>query len=317
MAKLSASTEKKQKNRFMTLSWRNTWQLSLLTVPGIVWFIIFCYIPMFGCIIAFKDFNFKLGIWGSEWCGLENFQYLFASSDAVRILRNTICYNLMFITLGIVLGVTFALFLEQITKKYLIKTFQTMMFLPYFVSWVVAAFIAQGLFKYEGGVLNNLREIFGKDPLQWYTTIKPWPFILILANIWKTIGFNVLMYYGALLGIDKSLYEAATIDGANTRQRIFEITLPLLKPTIIVLFIMGVGNIMRADFGLFFYVPNNYGSLYEVTDVIDTYIYRALKQAGDIPGSSASSFFQSVCGLVTVVVANGIVRKIDPENAMF
>ena len=292
-------------------------QLSLLTVPAIVWFIVFSYIPMFGCVIAFKDFDYRAGIWGSKWCGLKNFQYLFASNDAARILRNTILYNVVFILLGIVIGVASALLLEQIKKKMMIKTFQTMIFLPHFVSWVVVAFVAQGLFKYESGILNNILSKFGMAPKQWYTDVKPWPTILILANIWKTIGFNTLIYYGGLLGIDTTLYEAAAIDGATTMQRIFKITIPMLLPTITILFIMGVGNIFRADFGLFYYIPNNYGSLYGVTDVIDTYIFRSLKVSGEIASSSAASFFQSVCGLVLVLCANGIIRKINPENAMF
>ena len=301
----------------LTLKWRDTIQLSFLTIPVIIWFVIFSYIPMFGCIIAFKDFDYRKGIWGSDWCGLKNFRYLFASNDAVRILRNTIFYNVSFILLGIVIGVASALLLEQIKKKVMIKTFQTMIFLPHFVSWVVVAFVAQGLFKYESGLLNNILAKFGMMPKQWYTDIKPWPTILIIANIWKTIGFNTLIYYGGLLGIDTTLYEAAAIDGATTMQRIFKITIPMLLPTITILFIMGVGNIFRADFGLFYYIPNNYGSLYGVTDVIDTYIFRALKVSGEIAGSSAASFFQSVCGLVLVLGANGIIRKINPENAMF
>ena len=307
-----------RKHKFkISLAWRDTIQLSFLTIPVIIWFIIFAYIPMFGCVIAFKNFDYRAGIWGSEWCGLANFNYLFASNDAARILKNTVFYNTVFITLNMVIGITVALLLERVTRRYLIKTYQTMMFLPYFISWVVVAFIAQGLFKYDNGIMNNLLIKMGSKPLQWYTETGSWPWVLIFANTWKTVGFNTLLYYGSLLGIDTTLYEAAAIDGANTWQRIYKISIPMLKPTIIVLFIMGIGNIFRADFGLFYYVPNNSGALYKVTDVIDTYIFRALKGSGDISGSSAASFFQSVCGFILVLIANGTVRKLDSENAMF
>lgn len=309
---------KQGKSKFrLTLKWRDTLQLSVLTIPTIIWFVIFSYIPMFGCVIAFKDFDYRAGIWGSKWCGLKNFQYLFASNDAGRILRNTLFYNAIFIILGIVIGVICALLLEQVKNKTMIKTFQTSMFLPHFVSWVVVAFIAQGLFKYDSGILNNFFVKLGMAPKQWYTDTKPWPIILIFANVWKTVGFNTLLYYGGLLGIDQTLYEAAAIDGASTMQRIFKITIPMLMPTITILFIMGVGNVFRADFGLFYYIPNNYGSLYSVTDVIDTYIFRSLKVSGEIASSSAASFFQSVCGLLLVLGANRVIRKINPENAMF
>ncbi len=317
MEKIKEGSKNIRGKRHIPLKWRDTLQLSILTIPVIIWFIIFSYIPMFGCIIAFKDFDYRAGIWGSKWCGFRNFKYLFSSNDAIRILRNTIFYNVTFILLGIIIGVAMALLLEQIKNRVMIKTFQTMIFLPHFVSWVVVAFVAQGLFKYESGIFNSILMKFGMAPKQWYTDVKPWPAILIIANIWKTIGFNTLIYYGGLLGIDTTLYEAAAIDGATTMQRIFKITIPMLLPTITILFIMGVGNVFRADFGLFYYIPNNYGSLYGVTDVIDTYIFRALKVSGELSGSSAASFFQSVCGLILVLAANGTVRKINPENAMF
>lgn len=303
--------------KFQSLKWASTWQLSVLALPAVIWFIVFCYIPMMGCVIAFKDYNSGKGIFGSKWCGLKNFEYLFGSNDAARILRNTICYNLAFIVLGILLGLVFALLLDQVKKPRFVKLYQTMLFLPYFISWVAAAFIAQGLFQYHNGVLNNVLTALGAEPIQWYVYSKPWPFILTLAHIWKSIGFNILLYYGAILGIDVTLYEAAEIDGANRWQRIINITIPMLKPTIIVLFIMNIGRIMRADFGLFYYVPNHSGSLYNVIDVLDTYIYRTLKVSGDISGSSAAAFFQSVVGLILVLITNGIVRKLDPDNSMF
>lgn len=301
----------------MYRSWESTIKLGLLALPAMVWFIVFCYIPMFGIVIAFKDFNYAKGIFGSNWNGFDNFVYLFSSNDAVRILRNTILYNVAFITIGTVVAVTLAILLDKIKSKAFIKFCQTSMFLPYFISWVIVGFIAQQFFSLNNGLANHIIEIFGGEKISWYTVPRPWIFILIITNIWKTIGFNTIVYYGSIMGIDSSLYEAAKIDGANEWQVTKKIIIPMLKPTIMILFIMSIGNILRADFGLFYYVPNNQGPLYAVTDVIDTYIYRALKVSGDISGSSAASFLQSVAGLILVLTANGITRKLDEENALF
>ncbi len=299
------------------LAWASTKQLTLLALPGILWFVIFAYIPMFGLVIAFKDFDYAKGIWLSDWNGLENFKYLFGTDDAVRILRNTVCYNAVFILLGTVVSVMTAIFLDFTKRRIFIKVYQTALFLPHLISWVVVAYIGLALFSFSNGFFNHFLISIGKEPVSWYMEPKYWPFILVIFNIWKTIGFNVLVYYGTIIGIDSTLYEAGAIDGANRAQMVFKITLPLLKPTIILMFIMSIGSMMRADFGLFYYVPNNQGALYAVTDVIDTYIYRALKTLGDIPGSSAASVFQSVVGLGLVLLSNFVVKKIDADNAMF
>ena len=291
--------------------------LTLLALPGIIWFLIFSYMPMFGIIIAFKKFNYKKGIFGSDWVGLKNFEYLFRSNDAFRILRNTILYNAAFIVIGTVCSIIIAILLDEIGKRRFIKFYQTTMFFPYFISWVVVGYMAQGLFSYDGGILNAVLEFFGKEPVMWYVDKDVWPFALIIANLWKGLGYSTIMYYGSIMGIDNELFEAAVIDGAGRLDKIFYITLPMLKPTIIVLFIMSIGNMLRADFGLFYYIPNNSGALYGVTDVIDTYIYRALKVTADMEGSSAVSFFQSIVGFFLVLLANSIIKKVDPDNSMF
>lgn len=296
---------------------KSTVELGILALPAVVWFIIFAYIPMFGIIIAFKDFEYAKGIFGSSWNGFENFKYLFATNDALRILRNTILYNIAFIVLGTIIPIMVAMLLDRVKSRNFIKFCQTTMFLPHFISWVVVAFIAQQFFSTNTGLLNHVIEMFGGEKVSWYTEKTPWIFIIIIVRMWKVIGFNTIIYYGSIIGIDSSLYEAARIDGANEWQVARKITLPLLMPTIMILFIMATGNILRADFGLFYYVPNNQGPLYPVTDVIDTYIYRALKVSGDIPGSSAASFVQSVAGLVIVFISNYITKKIDPDNALF
>lgn len=307
----------KKKKRFNILSWKTTMQLSLMSLPGVLWYIIFAYIPMFGIIIAFKNFNYAQGVFGSEWCGFENFIYLFKSNDAIRLLRNTFLYNIAFIIADNLLALAVALLLNNLVKKWQVKLYQTAFFIPYFISWIVVAYISQALFSHEFGIANYIANAFGANSVTWFTNTKPWPIILVIFQTWKQLGFKTLVYYGSIIGIDISIYEAASIDGANSWQSIRRITLPLLKPTIIVLFILAVGAAMRSDFGLFYYVPNNQGALYEATDVLDTYVYRVMKVLGDFSVSSAVSVFQSVIGLLMVLGANKIVKMIDAENAMF
>ena len=301
------------KKSMLIKKYKNSAELAVMALPGFLWFLIFSYIPMFGIIIAFKDFKYNLGIFKSKWVGFDNFKYLFGSNDAFRIVRNTVCYNIAFILLGMIAAIAIAILLDSLSKRFLVKIYQTAMFVPYFISWVLVAYIAQALFEYDGGLVNTL---IGKK-ITWYTEPKPWPFIIITANLWKSIGYNVILYYGAIMGIDGSLYEAAEIDGATKWKMIRSITIPMLKPTMIILGLMGIGNMMRADFGLFYYVPNNSGALYASTDVLDTYIYRILKVSGDISGGSAAGLFQSVVGLLLVVAANAAVRKMDSENALY
>lgn len=296
---------------------KKTLQFLLLALPGVVWFIIFSYIPMGGAVVAFKDYKARLGIFGSEWSGLENFKFLFTSDTAARILFNTFFYNFISIFIVAAVSILIALLMDLIDKKIYLKTYQTMLFLPRFISWVVVGYMAMILFHYEYGLFNQVLGWFGVEPVSWYLESKFWRPILLSFNVWKTMGYTSLIYYGTIIGIDSEIYEAAEIDGAGPLKKIWYITLPLLKSTVIVMSLMSVGSIMRADFGLFYYVPNNSGSLYEVTDVLDTYIFRALRGSGDVAGSAAASFFQSVVGLVMVLVCNGIVRKIDNDSALF
>ncbi len=292
-------------------------QLTLLGLPGILWFFVFSYIPMVGIILAFKKFNYTKGLFGSEWNGFDNFKLLFASNDAFIIIRNTVLYNLVFILLGTVFSIILAIMLETVTKKYLIKAYQTVLLLPHFISWVVVGFAVIGLLTYEGGIINSLISAFGGKKIMWYSETKPWPFIMVIAYLWKQVGYNTLFYYGSILGIDASLYEAAKVDGANKLQQIRHITLPMLRPTICVLLITSIGRIMKGDFGLFYYIPNNTGALYAVTDIMDTYVYRMLRVVGDLGVSSAIALFQSVVGFVIVIIANAIIKKIDEDSAMF
>lgn len=294
----------------------DTAELLLMSLPAIIWFIIFSYLPMGGLVLAFKDFKYSEGIFGSPWVGLKNFEFFFESNDAGRIFFNTLGYNLIFLAFNLVLAITLALVLNTVSKR-MVKIGQTSLMLPYFISMVIVGYIGMTLFDYESGLLNSIRVLFGKDRIAWYETTKPWPFILILVNAWKTVGTTTLIFYGSLLGIGEEIYEAAELDGCVGLKRIFKITLPLLKPAIITMIILNIGNAMRADFGLFYYLPNNSSLLYPVTDVVDTYVYRALRLNGDVSASAAIGFFQSVVGFIMVVAANTTVKKLEPGSEMF
>lgn len=286
--------------------------LSVMLIPAAVLFTLFSYLPMFGVIMAFKDYRYSDGIFGSPWVGLNNFKYFFLSNDVWILIRNTLGYNLMFIVMGVITGVIVALALYEVRYKFMTKYFQTTFILPNFMSWVVVAYIFYAFLDPVYGFLNNA---LGMD-VSWYSTPKYWPFILLIAHVWKHIGMGSVMYYAALMGIDASLFEAAKIDGANKLQQIRYISIPELRTIIAINVIMGVGNIFRGDFGLFYQVPMDVGNLYAVTDVIDTYIYRGLR-TGNLSVNAAVGLIQSVVGLITVFLANAVVRKIDSDCAMF
>lgn len=289
----------------------------LMGVPGMLYLIINNYLPMFGLQIAFKDFNYAKGIWGSEWCGLANFEYLFKSNVAWRITRNTVLYSLAYIIIGMVVNVTVAILTNEIISKKTKKFFQTLVLLPHLMSMVIVAYLVFAYLSPTTGLLNSIIKGLGGDPINWYQEPKYWPFILVFVNQWKGVGFGMIMYLSTILGISEEYYEAATIDGASRWQQIRLITLPLLKPTIITLLILNCGSIFRSDFGLFFQVPQNQGALYEVTDTIDTFVYRGLMLQPNMAMSSAAGFLQSVVGFVMVMTVNAIVRKVDKSNAIF
>ena len=291
-------------------------ELSLLVLPALVFFIVFHYLPMFGIVIAFKDYNYAAGILGSEWSGLKNFEFFFTSQDAFRIIRNTVLYNLCFIVLAAVLGILMAILLFEVKKKICIKFYQTSMIIPNFVSWVLVGYITYTLLHPGNGLLNKMIQAFGAKPIQWYNETKYWPAIIIICNVWKSIGMGSLMYYASLIGLDVSLFEAADIDGANKIQKAWYISVPSLVNMAVIMTILNVGHMFKGDFGLFYQIPRDIGSLYPVTDVIDTYVYRGLR-TGDIGMTSAVGFVQSVVGFVLVILVNGIVRKINPESSLF
>ena len=296
-------------------------ELLYLTLPGTIWFILFAYLPMFGVLIAFKEWKIHGGFFESliksEFVWFKNFEFLFQSSDAWLITRNTILYNLVFIVLGIVLPVTLALLLKELLNKKLSKFYQSSMFLPYFLSWVIVSYCLFVFLSPDKGYINTILGALGKENISWYTESKFWPFIIIFMSQWKGVGYGTVVYLASICGIDKSYYEAAMIDGATKWQQVKYITLPLLKPVMIIMFITAVGGMFRSDFGLFYQLPKNSGALYPVTNVIDTYVYRGLTNLGNIGMSSAAALYQSFVGLVLILVTNGIVRKVDNENAFF
>lgn len=292
--------------------------LVLLTVPGLVYLIINNYIPIAGLFVAFKNINYSKGLWGSDWCGLKNFKYLFATADAWVITRNTVCYNLVFIVVNTIVAVAIAVMLNDLRSKRLVKLSQTSILLPYMLSMVIVSYVVYAFLSQENGFLNNtILRIFGIDPVNWYSEKKAWPAILVLVNMWKQVGYLAIVYFSSVVGINTEYFEAARIDGASKLQQIRYVTLPLLRPTIIIMTLLAVGRIFSSDFGLFYQVPRDSGALYDVTNTIDTYVYRSLLQTGNIGMSSAAGFYQSVVGFVLVVTANLIVRKIDPDNALF
>lgn len=294
----------------------------LMVLPGALYLLIFAYLPMFGSVIAFKDFRisrdgFFASVINSEWVGWDNFKYLFSTDSAYVITRNTILYNLVFIILGLVLAVAIAIILNEIANKRLAKIYQTGMLFPHFLSWVIVSYFAFTFLSADSGLLNNILGWFGVEDISWYNESKYWPFIIVFANMWKGIGYGSIVYLAAIVGIDKTYYEAAMIDGASKWQQIRHVTLPLLRPLIIILAILDVGKIFNSDFGLFYQLPRDSGALYSVTNVIDTFVYRGLMTLGDIGMSTAAGLYQSVVGLILVLLTNYIVRKIDDESALF
>ncbi len=304
-----------RKSRWRTF--RDNFELSVMLVPGILFFLVFSYLPMLGVIIAFKDYRNNLGILGSKWVGFRNFKFFFTSQDAWRIARNTIGYGLAFIILGIVCSVAIAILLYEIKNRLALKFYQTTMILPHFLSWVIVGYITYILLEPNMGILNQVLQFFGIKSVDWYLEPKYWVVILPLVNVWKTVGLNCIMYYAALMGIDEQLFEAATVDGASKWKQVRYITIPSLVPLMIVLTILHVGNVIKGDFGLFYNIPRNVGLLYPTTDIIDTYIYRGLQTGDDIGITTAVGLFQSFVGLIMVVATNKIVKKISPENSLF
>ena len=289
----------------------------IMGLPGIIYLFINNYIPLAGLQIAFKNFSYAKGMWKSSWSGFKNFEFLFKTSDAFIMIRNTILYNVCWIALGMVMGVAAAILINEVIGKLKKKFYMTVILLPYLMSAVIISYLVYAYLSPTSGLFTKwLEGLLGNAP-QFYQEKVWWPFILTFVNQWKGIGFGMILYLSSILGIDPSLYEAATLDGASRWQQHKSITIPLLKPMLIMMFILNLGQIFRSDFGLFYQVPMSQGALFPVTQTIDTYVYRALLKTNDVGMSSAASFIQSVVGFIFIVTANKIVSKVDKSSSLF
>ncbi len=294
------------------------WTLYVMLIPGLLYLLFNNYIPMTFTIIAFKKYNFQKGVWGSEFIGLDNFKSLFSTRDSWIILRNTVGYNLIFIAVSLVIGLALAILLDELKSGKAKRRYQMVYLLPYMISITVVSYIVYALLSTDTGFINNsILKSLGRESVSWYSRPKYWPFILTAVNQWKWLGYNCIIYYSSVISIDDGYYEAAALDGATRWQRIFHITIPLIRSTIITMTLLQLGNIFRSDFGLFYQVPMDSSALMNVTNTIDTYVYRGIKSVGTLGMSSAAGLYQSVVGFVLVLFANYIVRKIDKESAMF
>ena len=295
------------------------WRLYTLGLPALLFLGLFNYWPMFGLVLAFKNFNFRLGILQSPWMQplFENFELLVSSPFAWNAIRNTILLNLLFIVLGTIAALSLAIMLNEIRTLWFKKIAQSITFLPFFISWIVVGTFVAAILSFENGIINRIIEALGGEKINFFTSPQYWPAILAIESVWKGVGYNSIIYLAAIAGISPTYFEAAEMDGARRIHKIFHITLPLLMPTVIILNLLALGRIMNSDFGLFWHSTKNLFSLWPTTDVIDTFIYRGLRLTGDLGISSAAGFFQSVVSLAIVLAFNTMARRIDRDSALF
>ncbi|CUQ50757.1 ABC transporter permease [Hungatella hathewayi] len=291
--------------------------LFLMILPAVLIVLVFSYIPLNGLVLAFKDFRYAKGIWGSPWNGLENFRFLFASGKGWQLTRNTILYNVVNLLISQGLALVVAIVLSEMRGRRFKKTTQSIIFLPYFISWIIVGAFVQNIFNYETGTLNNLLTKFGMDPINMYAIPAAWILVIIFFNSWKWVGYNSVIYIAAVAGLDRECFEATDIDGANIWQKIRYITIPGIKPTLIIIFLLNLGKVLRGDFQMFYQIIGMNGQLYDITDVIDTYVFRSLLSGTDMGMTAAATLYQSVMCFVIINIANAVVKKIDPDYALF
>ena len=296
-------------------AFKRTMPLYFMMLPGIIYLICNNYLPMFGILLAFKKVNFSIGIFKSPWIGLKNFEFLFATKDAAIMIRNTLLYNITWISLGMIISLFIAICMAEISKRKAAKVIQPIICFPSMVSAVILSYIVYSFLSTTYGYVS--RTFFPDSPINWYATAKYWPFILTIVHFWQSSGQGSIIYMASIGGIDKGLYESARIDGAGKMKQIFSITLPMLRPMIILMLLMSIGRIFNTDFGMFYQVPLNSGLILKTTQTIDTYVYRALLEMNNVGMSSAASVFQAVLGFILVVVSNTVVKLVDSDNALF
>ncbi len=288
-----------------------------MILPALIWIVVFAYIPMSGMVLAFKDYRFNLGIFGSEWNGIENFRYFFASGKGVSVTFNTIFYNLMNLTISQLLAMVVAIVISELKGKHFKKVSQSIIFLPYFISWIIVGAFVYNIFNFETGTMNTILKSLGMDPVNMYSMPLAWIPVIAFFNSWKWVGYNSVIYIAAITSIDQECYEAADIDGANIFQKIWSITLPSIKPTVIIILLLNLGRVLRGDFQMFYQIIGNNGQLFDATDVIDTFVFRSLITTGDIGMTAAATFYQSVLGFLIIFTVNAVVKKIDADYALF
>lgn len=322
--KLAQSPKPKTLASYRFEKHKKTLILLTMVLPVSIWLIVRCYLPMAGLVIAFKDYKVyprDPSFWGSlvhsPWVGFDKFEFMFRTPDFLIAIRNTVLYNVVFIILGIVIPVAFAIMMNELNRKFIPKAYQTLMFFPFFLSWVVVSYFLNAFIGAQYGLLTASQKAAGEAVTNWYTTPGPWPYILVGAKMWKDVGYTTMLYLAAITSIDTTQYEAAAIDGASKWNQIRYVTIPNLRTMIAILFIMNVGKIFNADFGLFYNVPMNNGALFDVTQVIDTYIYRVFAVTKDLGMSTAAGLLQNVVGFICIMTANTVVKKIDEESSMF
>lgn len=291
-------------------------EMGTMALPGFLLLLVFNYLPMFGIVIAFKKYNPNLGIFKSPWCGFDNFKFFFTSQDAGRVLGNTLFYSITFIIVDLVAAVALALMFYNLRSRKALKVYNTVVILPKFMSAVLIAFIAYLILNPSFGLLNRVLVAFGGERIQWYMKSKYWPLILTITHIWQTIGMNSIIYYASLMNLDEGLIEAAKLDGANKWQQTWHVVIPHLVPVMVTITILAIGRLFTGDFGLFYQTPMDVGALYPTTDIVNTYVFRALKE-GALEKSSAVNLFQSAMGLMLVVITNKIVQKVDPDSSLW
>ncbi len=296
---------------------RKHWLLLLMLLPAVLYVVIFSYIPMTGVIMAFERYSYEGGIYFSDWIGFDNFRQLILAKKLGMTTRNTLLYNVAFIFLGMIFEMGMAILLNELLSKRFKKVAQSFMFLPYFISWVVAGAIMYNVFNYEKGVFNHILTFFGAEPFDLYNKPGAWPFVLIALKIWKQTGYGTVVYLAAITGIDQEMFEAAALDGANAWQKIRYLTIPCLVPTMMVLVLLAIGNIFRGDFGLFYQTVKSSVILQPVTEVIDTYIFKLLINTGNVGVSAAAGLYQSILCFATIMICNGIVKKVNPDYALY
>ncbi len=289
----------------------------LLLLPAVIYVLVFSYAPMVGVVMAFEKYNFTQGLFRSPWVGLKNFRFLTVSNKLWPLTRNTLLYNLAFIVVGMVMEVGFAVIINEMRCRWFKKVFQSFIFLPYFISWVIASAVVQTLLDYNTGLISRMVKSLGLEMVNVYADAGPWPFLLVFFRMWKGVGYGSIIYLSAITGIDSEMYEAADIDGANSWQKVFSITLPSLIPTMVIMFLLACGQIFRGDFGMFFQLIGNNGVLLEVGDILDLYVYRAMAGNGNLGYGAAAGLFQSLLCFVTILTANFVVKKIQPDYTLF